>query len=118
MTNSELLSRSNALQKAAERVQTTRMRYAVQKNLKAVERELEAYHDLLADLASEHDVDINGEVPNDEAFREEVAGLLNEEAGDPDVHTVPPQTLDREDEKGTDLPFEVIAGIDWMIASE
>jgi len=118
MTNQELLNRSQVLERAAESVQTTRMRYAVQKNMKAVERELEAYNDLLVDLASEHDVDINGEVPDDKAFREELTDLLQQEAGDPDVHTVPPRTLDREDEKGTDLPMEVIAGIDWMIASE
>jgi len=118
MTNQELLNRSQVLQRAAESVQTTRMRYAVQKNMRAAERELEAYNDLLADLASEHNVDINGGVPDDEEFREELTDLLQQDAGDPDVHTVPPETLDREDEKGTDLPLEVVAGIDWMIASE
>jgi len=42
-------------------------------------------------------------------------GRLAEDGGDPDVHKVPPKTLDREDEKGTDLPMNVIAGLDWMI---
>jgi len=47
-----------------------------------------------------------------------MSDLLAEDAGEPDVHTVPLETLEREDEKGTDLPMEVIAGIDWMIAQD
>jgi len=113
MTNQELLSRSQALQRAAESVQTTRMRYAIQKNLRAVQSLLEPYQDTLGQLAQEHEVE-NLEDPPEE-FEDELEDLLAEDAGDPDVHTVPPETLDREDEKGTDLPFEVVASIDWMI---
>jgi hypothetical protein len=113
MTNQELLNRSQALQRAAEAVQTTRMRYAIQKNLRDVQALLEPYQDTLQQLAEEHEVESLEDPP--EAFEDELEDLLMEDAGDPDVHTVPPETLDREDEKGTDLPFEVIAGIDWMI---
>jgi len=64
----------------------------------------------------DHGVEINGtEIPEDEDFRADLDDLLEQDAGDPDVHTVPPSTLDREDEKGTSLPMEVIAGIDFMI---
>jgi len=47
MTNQDLLSRSNALQRAAEAVQTTRMRYAVQKNLREVQALIEPYQETL-----------------------------------------------------------------------
>jgi len=116
MTNQELLNRSNALQRAAEAVQTTRMRYAVQKNLREVQSLIEPYQETLEQIAEEHEVEDLEEAPD--GFEEELEDLLAEDGGDPDVHTVPPQTLDREDEKGTDLPMDVIAGIDWMIASE
>jgi len=114
MTNQELLSRSNALQRAAEAVQTTRMRYAIQKNLREVQALIEPYQETLQQIAEEHGVENLEDPP--EAFEDELEDLLAEDGGDPDVHTVPPQTLDREDEKGTDLPFEVVAGIDFMIA--
>jgi hypothetical protein len=113
MTNQELLNRSQALQRAAEAVQTTRMRYAIQKNLRDVQAILEPYRDTLQQLAEEHEVEDLEDPP--EAFEDELEDLLTEDAGDPDVHSVPPETLDREDEKGTDIPFEVIAGIDFMI---
>ncbi|MCS3611011.1 hypothetical protein [Salinibacter ruber] len=116
MTNQELLNRSNALQRAAEAVQTTRMRYAIQKNLREVQALIEPYQETLEQIAEEHEVESLEDPP--EGFEEEIEDLLAEDGGDPDVHTVPPQTLDREDEKGTDLPMDVIAGIDWMIASE
>jgi len=116
MTNQELLNRSNALQRAAEAVQTTRMRYAIQKNLREVQSLIEPYQETPQQIAEEHEVESLEDPP--ERFEEEIEDLLAEDGGDPDVHTVPPQTLDREDEKGTDLPMEVIAGIDWMIASE
>jgi hypothetical protein len=113
VTNQQLLNRSQALQRAAEAVQTTRMRYAIQKNLRDVQALLEPYQDTLRQLAEEHEVESLEDPP--EAFEDELEDLLMEDAGEPDVHRVPPETLDREDEKGTDLPFEVIAGIDWMI---
>jgi len=113
MTNQELLNRSSALNRAAEEVQTTRMRYAIQKNLRDVQALLEPYQETLQQLAKDHEVESLEDPPED--FESELEDLLDEDAGDPDVHTVPPETLDREDEKGTDLPFEVIAGIDWMI---
>lgn len=116
MTNQKLLNRSNALQRVAEVVQTTRMRYAVQKNLREVQALIEPYQETLQQIAEEHGVESLEDPP--EAFEQELEDLLAEDAGDLDVHTVPPQTLDREDEKGTDLPFEVIAGIDWMITED
>jgi hypothetical protein len=113
MTNQELLNRSNALQRAAEAVQTTRMRYAVQKNLREVEALLEPYQKTLKRIVEEHEVESIEDPP--EEFEEELEDLLTEDAGEPGVHTVPPEVLDREDEKETDLPLNVIAGIDWMI---
>jgi hypothetical protein len=89
------------------------MRYAVQKNLREVQALIEPYQETLKQIAEEHRLDNLQDPP--ESFEEELEDLLAEEGGDPDVHTVPPQTLDREDEKGTDLPMDVIAGLDWMI---
>jgi hypothetical protein len=89
------------------------MRYAVQKNLREVQALIEPYQETLKQIAEEHGLDNLQDPP--ESFEEELEDLLAEEGGDPDVHTVPPQTLDREDEKGTDLPMDVIAGLDWMI---
>lgn len=114
MTNQELLNRSNALQRAAEAVQTTRMRYAIQKNLREVQALIEPYQQTLQQIAEEHEVESLEDPP--EPFEDELEALLAEDGGEPDVHTVPPKTLDREDEKGTDLPMNVIAGLDWMIA--
>jgi hypothetical protein len=51
VTNQQLLNRSQALQRAAEAVQTTRMRYAIQKNLRDVQALLEPYQDTLRQLA-------------------------------------------------------------------
>jgi len=113
MINEEALARNNALEKAADRVQTTRMRYAVQKNLREVQRLLEPYQETLQQIVEEHEVEDLQDPP--EPAEEKINELLEEEAGEMEAHQVPPSVLDREDEQGTDLPMSVIAGVDWMI---
>jgi len=116
MTNQELLNRSQALNNAAERVQTTRLRYAVQKNIRHVQQALKPYQETLNQLAEEHGVEMQGELNGTpEAFDEALEDLLSEDAGEVDIHTVPPETLDREDEKGTELDMQTISALDWMI---
>jgi hypothetical protein len=113
MTNQELLNRSNALQRAAESVQTTRMRYAIQKNLREVESLIEPYQETLQQIAEEHEVENLDDPPPE--FEGDLEDLLAEDAGEMDVHSVPPSALTAEDERGTELPIEVISGLDWMI---
>jgi len=113
MTNETLLRRAQALQQAAGRVQTTRMRYAIQKNLRATEALLEPYHETLRQIAQDYGLESFEEPP--EAAQTELEALLAEDAGEPEVDTVPPGVLTREDERGTELEMEVVAGLDFMI---
>ena len=117
MTNADLLSRQKALQQAAQHFQTTRAKYAIQKTLKYVKNELEAYYDTLKEIAQDYDYDLQGGLEDaPDKFQEEVNALLSEEVqNEPNVHTMPESQLDKEDDKGSDIPFEVIAVLDFMV---
>jgi predicted DNA-binding protein YlxM (UPF0122 family) len=129
LTTAEMLTRRMALQRAAQMAQTTRMKYAVQKNLKRTERSLEAYNETLQSIQAEEDVDpqklqgalnallFGQEMPEDVpgGLIEDLQELLQQEAGDPDVHSVPVEQLDREDDKGADFPFQIVSSLDFMI---
>jgi len=117
MTNGELVNRHEALQRAADHVQSVRARYAVQKTLREFESSLETYRETLAEVAQEHDVDLSQGIPEDapEAFREDLEELLQMETDEPDVHTIDVGVLGTEDEKGSDIPLGVIADLDFMI---
>lgn len=121
MTNAQLLERQAALQAASEHVQSVRGRYALQKTLREVESALQTYRELLRELADENDVDMRelqegntAELPD--AFREGVEELLQMDEDEPDVHRIPLSVLDTEDEKGSEIPLDVIARVDFMIA--
>lgn len=117
MTNGELLQRQQILQKASECVSTVRGRYALQKNLRKVEGALETYSEMLQELAQEHDVDLQGGLSPDapEAFRDDLDELLQMDTDAPDVHTIGGEVLEAEDEKGSDIPMELLAALDFMI---
>jgi len=118
MTNGELLQRQNALTRAVQHVQSVRARYAIQKTLRNVEGALETYSEMLQEIAVEHGVDLSGGgVPNDapDEFREELEELLQMEAEEPEVHSMPLSVLDTEDDKGSDIPLDVVASLDFMI---
>jgi predicted DNA-binding protein YlxM (UPF0122 family) len=114
-----------ALRRAAEIAETTRMKYAVQKNLKRTERALEAYQEMLQDFEQDpqllqqclNALLFGQEVPEDagDDLLHDLQELLDQEAGEIDVHTVPVHQLDKEDEKGADFPFAVVSQIDFMI---
>jgi hypothetical protein len=117
MTNGELLDRQQKLQKAAEHIESVQARYAVQKTLRGVEQALETYWEMLQELAREHDIDLGEGVPDDapQEFLDELNDLLEMEQDEPDVHSMPLEVLETEDEKGADIPLQVLAGLDFMI---
>jgi predicted DNA-binding protein YlxM (UPF0122 family) len=117
-----------ALRRAAEIAETTRMKYAVQKNLKRTERALEAYQEMLQDIQQDgtdpqvlqqslNALLFGQEIPENasEELLQDLQELLDQDAGEIDVHTVPVHQLDKEDEKGADFPFGVVSQLDFMI---
>jgi predicted DNA-binding protein YlxM (UPF0122 family) len=128
MTNADLLRRQMALRRAAEIAETTRMKYAIQKNLKRIERALAAYQEMLQDLQQDgtdpqvlqqylNALLFGQEIPEgvDKDLIHDLQELLDQDAGEVDVHTVPVHQLDKEDDKGADFPFAVVSQIDFMI---
>jgi len=117
MTNAELLERQEKLQQAAEHIRSVQARYAVQKTLRGVEQALETYWEMLRELADEHDIDLQQGVPDDapEDFVDELNDLLQMEQDEPQTHSMPLEVLETEDEKGSDIPLQVLAGLDFMI---
>lgn len=120
MTNQELLNRRHVLQVALQHVSTSRFKYAIQKNLKSVQQELEAYDETLKGLIQEHEVELTdeGRVPDDapKAFTEDLEELLGERVQEEvPVHTLDDAILDKEDDRGSDIPFDVLMALDFMI---
>jgi hypothetical protein len=124
MTNRDLLNVRPALQIAASGApddhpldysgaQTTAMRYALMQNQKRLQDALEGYQELLQELISDHDVELEaGGIPDDapEAFREELQELLQQEAPY-ERYTV----SDSEIKKEPGVPFELLSALDFMI---
>lgn len=117
MTNAELLERQQVLQEAAQHLQSVQARYAIQKSLRNVEQALSTYSEMLQELSVEHGVDLSGGMPDDapDEFVDELDDLLQMEQEEPDVHALPQDVLETEDEKGSDVPIEVIGSLDFMI---
>lgn len=118
MTNIQLLNRRHVLQTAIQHVQTSRFKYAITKNLKRCQSELEAYDDTLQGLIQEHEVELDaGQIPDDApaGFTDEMNDLLQADAGEPNVHTIPDDIFDKEDDRGSDIPFDVLMALDFMI---
>jgi hypothetical protein len=122
MTNADLLNRRAALQQAIQVVQTTKMKYAISKNLKRVIDELDPYTETLQTLLKEHEVQLTkaGGLPEEtpDSFQREFEELLSTEAGPIEAYRISDRVFDKEDEKGSDIPFEVVAALDWMIHEE
>jgi hypothetical protein len=89
------------------------------KNLKKIQGELETYQDLLKELLNDHDVELSkqGELPDNppQEFSEDLQELLQSDGGDVDIVTLSPATLEKEDEKDTNISNELLIGLDWMI---
>lgn len=117
MTNAELIERQQKLQQAAEHIRSVQARYAVQKTLRNVEQSLKTYREMLQELASDHDVDLGEGVPDDapDDFVDDLEELLDMEQDEPETHTMPLDVLETEDDKGSDIPLQVLAGLDFMI---
>lgn len=120
MTNAQLLQRKQALERAASVVETARVRFAVQKNLRRTTEELEDYQEALSGLLKSFDVELDEGLPDDrpEEFDEELDALLETEVEEPTVHEIRVEDLDGEDERGADIPLQVLAGLDFMIVDE
>jgi len=127
MTNIELLNRRAALQQAANTFQTTKAKYAIQKNLGRVQSELEAYQETLQQIAEDKDPKTveetlnavlgQGNVPEEatEETVQDLTELLQQDAGTIEPYTVTEKVLDKEDDKGTDVPFQIVMALDFMI---
>jgi hypothetical protein len=124
-TNRELLRRLETLNRAAaeEEFTSTKVRYAVTKNLKRLERALSAYREEKKSLLEEHGVDLEGikqEGPEEEGpegapdlpeeFIEEHEKLLQaEDGGEYEPYQVTEDYLDKEE-----IPMELMIDVDWL----
>lgn len=117
-THATLLQRQQTLAQAANVFQTVKARYAITKNAKYIESELESYRETLKELMQEHDVEPqnDGTIPNDapQAFYDDANELLQTET-ECRVHTITEDTLEKEDDKDSDISVEMLMQIDWMI---
>lgn len=120
MTNAQLLQRKQSLERAAQVVETARVRFAVAKNLRRTSEELEDYQEALSGLVKSFDVDLDGGLPDDppEGFEGELEALLQTEVEEPTVNEIAVADLEVEDERGADIPLQVLAGLDFMIVDE
>jgi hypothetical protein len=124
MTNQQLLNLRPALQIAAsgapddhplsyDGAQTTAMRYALLQNQRRLQDALEGYQEMLQELISDHDVDLDGgQIPEDapEEFRQELQELLQQEAPF-DAYTISDEEIKAE----PSVPLELLSTLGFMV---